>query len=267
MAKRSVAQATISFGLVAIPVKFYLSASAENINFNMITKDGNRVKQELVDAVTGATVDRASTQKGYEYAKGQYVIFTKDELKSLGEGDSGSMEIVEFVPNSLDLMHVEQTYYLDAGKGGDKAYRLLHAALKRQEKLAVAQWTNRGKQHLIVIGIKGDALVAHQMYYNTEVRDFELDCATYTPRDAEVDMACKLVEALSSETFDSSKYTNTFNEKVIKAAEAKKAGGSVPVDEPEAEPVGDLFAALQASLAGDGKPAAAPKKSKKGNAA
>lgn len=249
MAKRSVASATISFGLVAIPVKFYLTASADNVSFNMITADGNRVKQQLVDAVTGKEVARDQTRKGYEYAKGQFVIFTAEELKALGDNDGGSMEIKEFVPlDSLDMLHVEKTYYLDAGKGGDKAYRLLVAALKRQEKLAVAQWTNRGRQHLIVVGVKGEALVAYQMYYADEVREFELDCATYNPKDVEVDMACKLMEMLTSTSFESEKYSNTYNAKVLKAVEAKQGGETYTTDDTEAQPTGDLFAALPASL-------------------
>lgn len=251
MAKRSVASATISFGLVSIPVKFYLTASPESVHFNMITPSGNRVKQLLVDAVTGEEVDRSTCQKGYEYAKGQFVIFTPEELKSLGDNDGGSMEIVEFIPvDSLNVLEIEKSHYLDVGKGGDKAYRLFVAALKKLGKLGVAQWTNRGRQHLVILGVQGECLVAHQMFYKSEVREFELDCAKYDPREIEVDMACKLIDALSTESYDSSKYKNTYVERVETAASAKCAGKVVnDVKEPTAKQNSDLFVMLQASLA------------------
>jgi DNA end-binding protein Ku len=251
MAKRSVASATISFGLVAIPVKFYLAASPENVSFNMITKDGNRVKQVLLDAVTDKEVDRSTVRKGYEYAKGQFVIFEQSELKALGDDDGGTMEIKEFVPlGSLDNLHIEKSFYLDTGKGGDKAYRLLVAAMKKQNKLAVAQWTNRGRQHLIVLAVHGDGLIAHQMFYHDEVRSFELDCAKYTPRDPEIDMACRLIDGLTSETYDPTKYTNSYNERVLAAVEAKRAGGTYASNDEgtEAQPTNDLMAMLMASL-------------------
>lgn len=249
MSARSVASGTLSFGLVAIPVKFYITSSPDNVHFNAITKDGNRVRQMWVDSVTGIEVGRDETQKGYEYAKGQYVLFTPEELKSLGDGDGGSAEIVEFVPvDSLDTMHVEKTYFLDAGKGGDKAYRLLVAALKKKQRLAVAQWTNRGRQHLLLVGVKDDMLIAYQMFYDNEVREHELKCAAYNPRDPEVDMACQLMDQLSNDEFDSSKYTNKYNERVLAAVERKRNGETVEASEPEAKPSGDLFATLMASI-------------------
>jgi DNA end-binding protein Ku len=250
MSKRSVASATISFGLVSIPVKFYLTAHAESVNFNMITPKGNRVKQKLVDSVTGEDIEYGACNKGYEFAKDQFVIFTKDELKALGESDGGTMEIKEFVPcDDLQLIAVEKSYYLDAGKGGDKAYRLFVAALKKQGKCAVAQWTSRGRQHLVVIGAKGDALVVYQMFYADEMREFELDCAKFDPRDVEIDLACKLMETLSNDHFDSSKYKDSYRERVDAAVAKKQGGESVNApSESNAPPVSDLFAALQASL-------------------
>lgn len=251
MAKRSVASATLSFGLVAIPVKFYVSASADNVSFNLITPAGNRVKMMTVDAVTGDTVTRNECKKGYEYAKGKpLVIFSDEELKALGEGESGSLEIVEFVPEgSFDVVQVEKTYFLDADKGGDKAYRLLVAALKQRKVLAIAQWINRGREHLVMIGVREEGLVAHMLFYASEVRKFELDCATFTIQDRELAMAGQLIDSLSSEKFDHSKYTNKFNDRVEDAVQ-KKLGGQ-QVNEEASEPakdVGDLFAMLQASL-------------------
>lgn len=254
MSKRSTASGTICFGLVSIPVKFFLTASAETVSFNMITSDGNRVKQKLVDTMTGKDVDYNSCLKGYEYEKDKFVTFTRDELKAMGETDGGTMEIMEFVPaNNLKPVQVEKTYYLDAGKGGDKAYRLLVAAMEKKGKCAVAQWTSRGRQHLILLGVAEGTLVAHQMYYADEIRAFELDCATYAPRDAEIDLACRLMDTLTTDEFDASKYRDTYRDRVNKAVEQKRGGQEVSsTDAPAAPPINDIFEALKKSLGDEG---------------
>lgn len=254
MSKRSVASATITFGLVSIPVKFYLTAHAETVSFNMITPGGNRVKQKVTDAVTGEDVGYGDCLKGYEYEKDRFVTFTREELKSLGEDDGGTMEIREFVPGGdLKTVQVEKTYYLDAGKGGDKAYRLFVAAMEKQEKCAVAQWTSRGRQHLVVLAAQAGVLVAHQMYYADEVREFELDCATYAPKDAEIDMACRLMKALSAPSFDASSYRDGYRDRVTKAVKEKLGGHAVSAQASAEKPnVGDLFEALKASLGAQG---------------
>lgn len=249
MSKRSVASATITFGLVSIPVKLYVTASPDNVNFNFITSEGNRVKQQLVDSVSGDVVERHSLKKGYEHTKNQYVFFDNDELRALEDGDKGLMSITEFVDvNSFNIQRVEKSYYLDADKGGDRPYRLLVAALLERKKVAVAQWTNRGRQHLVVVKVEGAALVVHQLFYDTEMRDFELDCATYTPRDAEVDMACKFIDAMSSESFDTSKYTNTYNERILNAVQQKLSGESISIESVPQRTTLELFDALKKSL-------------------
>lgn len=251
MSKRSVASGTVSFGLVSIPVKFYLAAQAESVSFNMVTPKGNRVRQTLVDAITGEAIDYSQCSKGYEVTKDEFVTFTPDEVKALGDSsDASSIDIKEFIPVShLDPTCVEKAYHLDAGKGGDKAYRLLVVALQETKRAAVAQWTSRGRQHLLIISAQDDHLVAFQMFYADEVRDFELDCATYSPSAAEVSMACRLVGALTTDGFDSTKYKDGYRERVEQAVEAKRSGTpQAPVSGQKAPVGNDLFAALAASL-------------------
>lgn len=256
--KRSVASGTVCFGLVSIPVKFYLAAQAQSVAFCMVTPKGNRVNQRLFDAITGDAVAYGECSKGYEVTKDDLVIFTSDELKALGETGDSRIDIKEFVPvTDLDPTHVEKSYHLDAGKGGDRAYRLLTAAMEKQGRCAVAQWTSRGRQHLLIIASKDGHLVAYQMYYADEVRPFELDCAAYSPRDAEVDMACRLVDSLASASFDPSSYRDAYRDRVDAAVSAKRSGIPTPAaSQPKAQ-VDDLFAALQASLGGTPTPAPA----------
>src|SRR5690606_19359417 len=131
MAARAIASGTISFGLVSIPVKLFTATASQQVRFNMLhAETKGRVKQQYVLASTGEVVDRKSMAKGYEYARGQFVLFTEEEIKKLEAERSSSIEIVEFVPlDSVDLISVEKTYYLGPDKGGDKAYKLLSASM------------------------------------------------------------------------------------------------------------------------------------------
>ena len=112
MPARAVLSGTISFGLVSIPVKFFTSASSEQVSFNMLHKKcGGRLKMQFICPTDNEVVERSDTLKGYEYAKGQYVQFTEEELKALETERGGSIEITEFVPvASVDFLQVEKSY-------------------------------------------------------------------------------------------------------------------------------------------------------------
>src|SRR6195952_4278982 len=133
---RSIASLTISFGLVAIPVKLYsATVSSERISFNLLrAKDGSRVKQQYTAVSDGKLVERSEMTKGYEFAKDQYVIFSPQELKELEDTTSQSIDIGQFVPlESVDPVYFAGTYYLAPDKGGSKPYALLSAALKKSK--------------------------------------------------------------------------------------------------------------------------------------
>src|SRR4051812_46215247 len=100
MSPRPISGATLSFGLVSVPVEMYPTyESSATISFNQINpKTGARVKQELVDSKTGEKVERAELVKGYEFSKGHYVTFTRDEIKALEAQKSETIDILEFVP-------------------------------------------------------------------------------------------------------------------------------------------------------------------------
>ena len=118
---RSIASLTISFGLVAIPVKLYsATVSSERISFNLLRqKDGSRVKQQYVAVNDGNLVERSEMVKGYEFAKDQYVMFSAEELKALEDTTSHAIDIGQFVPlESVDPLYFDGTYYLAPDKGG-----------------------------------------------------------------------------------------------------------------------------------------------------
>ncbi|HEY3668997.1 MAG TPA: Ku protein [Polyangiaceae bacterium] len=255
MAARATSSGTISFGLVSIPVKFYTAASSEQASFNMLHKKcGGRVKQQYICPTdNNEIVERTEMVKGYEYARGQYVTFTDDEIKALEAERSNSIEIAEFVPlSSVDFVSVEKTYYLGPDKGGDKAYRLLSESMTKKEMVAVGRWASRGKEQLVLIRPYGkDGIILHQLYYATEVRAFdEIDTgATFTFSDKEHDLAEKLIEQLTSDSFEPDKYSDSYSERVDAAVQQKVEGKEITVapEAPKAQII-DLFEALKKSL-------------------
>jgi DNA end-binding protein Ku len=262
MAARAISSGTISFGLVAIPIKLYTAASSEQVRFNMLhEKCGNRIKMQYFCPVDEEVVERGDTVKGYEYARGQFVRFKDEELKKLEAERGGSIEITEFVPlASVDFVQVEKSYYLGPDKGGDKPYRLLSDSMKEKDVVAVGRWAARGKEQLVLIRPYGDGgLMLHQLYYANEVRDFgDIDLgATFSFSDVERDLAMKLIDQLSTEEFDSSRYEDTYQERVRAAVEEKVKGEEITVatEAPKAQII-DLFEALKKSLA-DAQSAAA----------
>lgn len=253
MPARAIASATISFGLVSIPVKLFTATSSEQVRFNMLHPETkSRVKQQYLDASTGEVVDRNALVKGYEYGKDQYVIFTDEELKSLEAERSSSLDIVEFVPlDSVDLLSVEKSYYLGPDKGGDKAYRLLVESMLRTSKVAVGRWAARGKEQLVVVRPYKDGLILHQMFYANEVRAFdEIETgATFEFKPIEHELAERLIEQLSSDAFHPENYKDEYAARVEAAVQKKVLGEQVHVSQeaPKAQII-DLFEALKRSL-------------------
>jgi len=173
---RSIASLTISFGLVAIPVKLYsATVSSERISFNLLRqKDGSRVKQQYIAVNDGKPVERSEMVNGYEFAKDQYVMFSPEELKALEDATTHSIDIGQFVPlDSVDPVYFDGTYYLAPDKGGAKPYTLLATALRKAGQCAVGRWISRGKEHIVIIRALEDGLAMHQLHFKAEVRDLK----------------------------------------------------------------------------------------------
>ncbi len=254
MAARSIGSGTISFGLVSIPFKLYTAASSVAVSFNMLNKKtGNRLKQQYVDAVDKSIVERTEMVKGYEFAKDQYVQFSEDELKKLEAAKTDSLELVEFVPeDTVDLVHMEKSYYIGPDKGGERAYQLLAKTLKKVGKIAVGRFWTRGKEQLVLIRPYKKGLLLNYVYYANEVRAFdEVEVGSEAQfKDVEIDLAEKLIDQLSVGEFDASKFKDEYQDRVKAAVEQKVAGQEIHVAEeaPKAQII-DLFEALKRSLA------------------
>jgi DNA end-binding protein Ku len=261
---RSIASLTISFGLVAIPVKLYSATIAsERISFNLVReKDGSRVKQQYVAVNDGKPVERSEMAKGYEFAKDQYVVFSADELKALEDATTHSIDIGQFAPlETVDPVYFDGTYYLSPDKGGAKPYSLLSTALRRSKQCAIGRWIARGKEHIVVIRPIEDGLAMHQLHFQAEVRPIkDLGLEPTAVSEAELQLADQLIEHLSAKRFDANEFRDEFKGRIEAAIQRKVAGKEVSLAEaPVAKSGGnviDLMAALKASLNAKTSPAA-----------
>src|SRR2546428_2159241 len=154
MSAHAIGSATISFGLVSVPIKLFSAGEPTTaVSFNWLHKtDGSRLKQQYFCPKDGEVVDKDGMIKGYEFSKGQYVKFTAEELKALDERGTGAIDVKEFLPaEQVDRIFLEKTYFLGPDKGGERAYRLLAEALKKTGRVAIGQYAARGKGYLIMI--------------------------------------------------------------------------------------------------------------------
>ena len=261
---RSIASLTISFGLVAIPVKLYsATVSAERLSFNLLRqKDGSRVKQQYVAVNDGKPVERSEMVKGYEFAKDQYVMFSADELKALEDTTTHAIDIGQFVPlDSVDPLYFDGTYYLAPDKGGAKPYTLLATALRKAKQCAVGRWISRGKEHIVVIRALADGLAMHQLHFKAEVRDLkDLGVEAAPVSEPELKLASQLIDQLAAKRFDPNEYADEHKARVEAAIQRKVDGKEVSIAEGPVATLGgnviDLMEALRASIDARGSKAA-----------
>ena len=263
MPARSISTATISFGLVSVPINIYSSAESKaSVSFNMLHKKCNgRLKQQYICPKDGGeVVERSETVKGYEFAKDQYVVLTPEELKALEEKATSSIDIIEFVPLSkVNREYVSKCYYLGPDKGGDRAYRLLAAALQESGKAALGQYAARGQQHLVLLRPYNGRLVMEQLHYSDELRPTtEVPVPEGEVSDKELKLALMLIEQGSTEEFEPTKYKDTVRERVMAMIQQKIEGQDITSAEPVStggDKIIDLMEALKQSLAKTSKKA------------
>ena len=254
MSAHPLGSATLSFGLVSVPVKLFSTGeSSAAISFNWLhKKDGARLKQQYVCSKDGDKVEKDEMVKGYEFTKGQYVIFKPEELKALEEKSTNTIEITEFVPaDQVDRMCVEKSYFLGPDKGGDRAYRLLAAALKQTGRVAIGQYAARGKQYLVAVRPEANGLVMEQLRYANELRSIdEVPIPKVEVKKPELQLAVQLVEQASSEAFKPENYEDNVRKRVLEQIQRKVEGKEIteePTEAPKTQII-DLMEALKASL-------------------
>jgi len=258
MVARSMSTATISFGLVTVPIRLYAASESQAaVSFNLLhEKCHSRLKQQYICPKDEELVTRDQMVKGYEFAKDQYVVFTDDEIKSMAEEASKTIEITEFVPLAkVDPVYFEGAYYLGPDKGGEKAYRLLAEAMRQTGRCALAKWAARGKQYLVLMRPLESGLVMQVLHYADEVRPFsEIPVGDAVVKEPELKLAVQLIEQIATDEFKPDAYVDEVRARYHEAIQRKVEGQEVTAAAPEA-PKGqiiDLMEALKASLAQKG---------------
>lgn len=250
---RAIATGQIAFGLVSIPVKLFSAAeSSEKVSFNMLHGEcGSRIQQKLFCPKDERTIERSEIVKGYEFSKGQYVLFNDEELKALEEKSTQQIDITEFVKSDLiDPIYFDKPYYLGPDKNGSRAYTLLARALEETGRWAVAKYAARGKGYLVVIRPLGKGLVMQQLYYPNEIRSIdEIDLGDGEIKENELKMAIQLAEMSASDEFHPENYRDEVRERIRGLIEKKIEGQEITelAQEPQAQVI-DLMEALRRSL-------------------
>jgi DNA end-binding protein Ku len=244
----------LSFGLVSIPVQLHTATQDQHIAFHWLhAKCGSRVQNRYYCPVCNVVVERDDRIRGYEFAKDQYVQLTEPELESLETESSNNIELKEFIPLSkIDPVYFESAYYLGAGEGGEKPYRLLADALAKSQRAAIAQLVTRGKEQLMLIRPYQDGLIMHSLYYANEVRNFADIGKGENAKlsDEEIDLGADLIENMSDE-FKPEKYRDEYHERVQAMLEEKSKGQEITVaaqEAPRHAQIIDLMQALKQSI-------------------
>jgi DNA end-binding protein Ku len=248
----------ITFGLISLPVRLVAAARSEIVSFNQLHKtDNSRVKQVLYCQAEDKPVPRSELVKGYEYEPGKYVILEDEDIKKIQPKTAKVMEILEFVKaDEVDPVYFESSYYLHPEEAGERAYTVLFEALKRTGQAGLAKITMHNREHVVILRPGKSGLLLHTMYYQDEVRALdEFRTNTGLAKDAEINMATQLIEALST-PFEPSKFKDTYRETLRAMIDAKIKGQEVVVApvEQELAPVIDIMEALKSSLASLKKP-------------
>ena len=254
---RAIWSGSISFGLVNIPVKLYSAVSRKSVRFNQIDRaTGSRIRYKKVASESGDEVANEDILKGYELPSGEYVTVSDDELAQLDPKASRTIDIEEFVDLSeIDPLYYDNAYYLAPDKATVKPYALLCRAMEQSGKVGVARFVMRSKQYLAAVRPQDGKLLMSTMVYADEINPPEQipelgEVEEIEVSDKELVMAEQLIESLT-ESFDPTKYEDTYRERVLEVIERKAAGEEdiVALPEPQEEKVVDLMAALEASVA------------------
>ena len=263
MAARSIASLTLSFGLVSIPVKLYSATEASSaVKFNLLAKDGSRLKQQYVSEKDQTVVPRAEMVKGYEFEKDRFVLFSPDELKALEEASSPAIEIMAFIPEkSVDPLFYDKAYLIAPDKRGGKPYALLAEAMRKSGRCALAKWAWKSKQYVVQVRPVEDGLVLQQLLYADEVRSLkDLNIEPVTVSAGELQLALQLIDQISEDAYDPAQHVDGEKQRILAAIDQKISGQEVVAsahdEAPSSAQVIDLMEALRASL---GKKAAAAK--------
>jgi DNA end-binding protein Ku len=245
----------ISFGLVTIPVSLYPATRREELKFRMLRKsDHSPINYKRVAEADGKEVPWDEIVKGFEYEKGKYVILKEEDFARVDVEATQTVDTINFVKiDDVDPLLFYKPYYLEVGKGGDKAYVLLRDALVKSGKIAIAKVVIRARQHLAAIKPKEEGLMLELMHFPSELMDvsgFKAP-AKKSVGAAEMRMAEQLIESMTTE-WKPEEYTDEYREALENLIEEKIEHGdkAAPAPPKKKRPsnVVDLVSILQESI-------------------
>src|ERR1700677_966804 len=266
---RSLWNGTIAFGMVRVPVKLYSATESKAVRFReRHCSDGAAIEHRRLRVQEGRKSPYGETLKGFEVSAGSYVTLSKEEIATADGPGAHMIEIEHFAHRAeIDPVFYERAYRLGPATRGDDAYLLLHAALKRSDRVGIGRFVFHNKAHLVALRAVDDVIALHTMRFADDLvpaDDLEIPAPQRKPSKLEVAAAGALVEQLSA-SFQPDDYEDTYRAALLELIERKARGETI--DAPEAEeiaPEADLLGALQASLdrQGDRRPARAKAKAK-----
>jgi DNA end-binding protein Ku len=213
---------------------------------------GSRLKQQYICSKDGEVVERDHMVKGYEYAKGQYVVLSAEELKALDAVATHSVDLTEFVPASaVDPLFLDKAYYLGPDKGGERAYRLLADAMVNTGLVGIASYSARGKQSIVLVRPLENGICLHQLRYGDEVKAWSEvpmpDLPEVKPN--ELELAKQIIQQIAHDTFSPGAYKDEVKTRMMQLIQQKVDGQEITAapEAPEGKII-DLMEALKASL-------------------
>jgi DNA end-binding protein Ku len=248
---RAIWSGAISFGLVNVPVRMYSAISETDLRFHLVHEpDGGRIGYQKVCKAEGEPVPDDEIVKAFEYEPDELVVLTDEDFEAARSEGVKSIEIEDFVPyDEIDPIYFERTYYLGPAEGGEKVYAVLRKAMEETGLAAIGKYVMRDRQHLGCLRVRDGVLVLEKMFFHDEIRPADdVDVGAARVAKAELELATTLIEQYTS-SFDPSRYSDTYREKLCSIIEAKREGETItaaPVEEDD-EPT-DLLAALRASV-------------------
>ena len=254
MAMQGIWSGTISFSLVAIPVRLVTAVAPGRISFHLLhSRDYSRLSRRMFCPDEGTTVPRDEIVKGYEIVPGKYILMTDEELESLSPERSRTIEISEFIDLAeVDPILFDHPYYLVPSKGGEKAYRLLVEIMRRTNKAGLAKFVLAEREYLVAVTSRDGALALSTLHYSSDILPDE----GLAPKKGAIEAGER--ERMQSsiermiDDFDPGKYADGRRKKLIELLESK-AKKQAPVEAPaveeeEGEGPADLVAALEESM-------------------
>ena len=249
--KRPIWSGRISMGLVNVPVKIFTMIRNNSVSFRFLHKhDGAPLKYQKICTLDNEVVPWDEIVKGYEIAKDEFVVFTKEELEAMKPESDERIRIYKFVNLvSIDPLYFDKSYILAPNKSKD-AYSLLLSAFSKMGMAGVGKFTMKNKEHPVIIHeYKGALILTILRYFNEIVNPQDLEQLNNLPEPSkeELSLATKIVENLSGE-FNIMDYEDGFREKVEELIEKKMKGQTVTPRRPQKEEVKELMVALKETL-------------------